>query len=69
MNARTPSTGLARSLDDRMIAGVMGGIAHRYGWSPTALRIIYVVGSILSAAFPGILVYLVLWLLIHNEAD
>ena len=31
MNARTPSTGLARSLDDRMIAGVMGGIAHRYG--------------------------------------
>ena len=63
MNARTPSTGLARSLDDRMIAGVMGGIAHRYGWSPTALRIIYVVGSILSAAFPGILVYLVLWLL------
>ncbi len=69
MNARTPSTGLARSLDDRMIAGVMGGIAHRYGWSPTALRIIYVVGSILSAAFPGILVYLVLWLLIPNEAD
>ena len=69
MNARTPSTGLARSLDDRMIAGVMGGIAHRYGWSPTALRIIYVVGSILSAAFPGILVYLVLWLLIPNEAN
>ena len=69
MNARTPSTVLARSLDDRMIAGVMGGIAHRYGWSPTALRIIYVVGSILSAAFPGILVYLVLWLLIPNEAD
>ena len=59
----------ARSLNDRMIAGVMGGIAHRYGWSPTALRIIYVVGSILSAAFPGILVYLVLWLLIPNEAD
>ena len=50
-----------------MIAGVMGGIARRYGWSPTALRIIYVVGSILSAAFPGILVYLVLWLLIPNE--
>ena len=67
MNARTPSTGLARSLDDRMIAGVMGGIAHRYGWSPTALRIIYVVGSILSAAFPGILVYLILWLLMPEE--
>ena len=68
-NASRPGTGLSRSLDDRMIAGVMGGIAHRYGWSSTALRIIYVVGSILSAAFPGILVYLVLWLLIPNEAD
>jgi len=28
-----------------------------------------VVGSIASAAFPGILVYLILWLLIPNEAD
>ena len=69
MNASNPTTGLSRSLDDRMIAGVMGGIARRYGWSPTALRIIYVVGSILSAGFPGILVYLVLWLLIPNEAN
>ena len=47
----------ARSLNDRMIAGVMGGIAHRYGWSATLLRIIFVVVSIASAAFPGILVY------------
>ena len=67
MNASNPTTGLSRSLDDRMIAGVMGGIARR--WSATWLRIIYVLGSILSAAFPGILVYLVLWLLIPNEAN
>jgi phage shock protein PspC (stress-responsive transcriptional regulator) len=60
---------LSRSLDERMIAGVMGGIAHRFGWSPTLLRVLYVVGSIASAAFPGILVYLILWLLIPNEAD
>ena len=69
MNARNASTGLSRSLNDRMIAGVMGGIAHRYCWSSTWLRILYVIGSLLSAAFPGILVYLVLWLLIPNEAD
>ncbi|KAF1693706.1 PspC domain-containing protein [Pseudoxanthomonas koreensis] len=69
MNASTPTTGLSRSLNDRMIAGVIGGIAHRYGWSSTWLRIGYVLASILSAAFPGILVYLVLWLLIPNEAD
>ena len=68
MNTPRTST-LSRSLSDRMIAGVIGGIAHRFGWSPTLLRILFVVVSIASAAFPGILVYLILWLLIPNEAD
>jgi len=67
MSQSTPT--LSRSLNDRMLAGVMGGIAHRFGWNATLLRVIYVVGSIASAAFPGILVYLILWLLIPNEAD
>jgi phage shock protein C len=60
---------LSRSLDERMIAGVIGGSAHRFGWSATLLRVVSVVGSIASAAFPGILVDLILWLLIPNEAD
>jgi len=54
---------LSRTVEDRVIAGVVGGIARRFGWNPTVLRIIYVVASVLSAAFPGILVYLALWLL------
>nr|WP_258015020.1 PspC domain-containing protein [Stenotrophomonas maltophilia] len=60
---------MSRSLNDRMIAGVMGGIAHRFGWNPTLVRIVFVLVSIGSAAFPGILIYLILWLLIPNEAD
>lgn len=44
-----------------MIAGVCGGIAESLGWSPTMVRVLYVVSSIASAAFPGILVYLLLW--------
>ena len=67
MNA-TPRA-LSRSLNDRMIAGVMGGISHRFGWSSTLVRVLFVLVSVLSAAFPGILVYLILWLLIPNEAD
>ncbi|KQQ75615.1 stress-responsive transcriptional regulator [Xanthomonas sp. Leaf131] len=63
------STSLSRSLNDRMIAGVVGGIARRLGWSSTLLRILFVIVSIASAAFPGILVYLILWLLIPNQAD
>jgi len=68
MNAQSSRT-LSRSLNDRMIAGVMGGIARRFGWSATLTRILFVVLSLASAAFPGILVYLILWLLIPNEAD
>lgn len=58
---------LSRSRHDRMVAGVIGGIAHRFGWNPTLLRFVYVVLSIVSAAFPGILVYLILWLLMPEE--
>ncbi len=54
---------LSRTVEDRVLAGVVGGIARRFGWNPTVLRIVYVVASVLSAAFPGILVYLILWLL------
>src|SRR5690606_19662113 len=54
---------LLRTVEYRVIAGVVGGIARRFGWNPTVLRIVYVVASVLSAAFPGILVYLALWLL------
>jgi phage shock protein PspC (stress-responsive transcriptional regulator) len=56
-----------RSRNDRVIAGVCGGIARSLGWSSTAVRILYVLVSILSAAFPGILVYLVLWLVMPQE--
>jgi len=51
-----------------VIAGVCGGIAERLGWSPKRVRVIYVLVSILSAAFPGTLVYLALWFLLP-EAD
>ena len=54
---------LSRATDDRVLVGVIGGIARRFGWNSTMLRVVYVVGSVLSAAFPGILVYLILWLL------
>ena len=53
---------LRRSRRHRMLGGVCGGFADWLGWDPTLVRIVYVVVSVCSAAFPGILVYLVLWL-------
>ena len=52
-----------------MIAGVCGGLARSLGWSSTSVRIIYVMASILSAAFPGIFVYLVLWAVMPEEPE
>jgi len=51
---------LTRSRSDRMLLGVCGGIARWLGWDPTLVRVGFVLLSICSAAFPGIVVYLVL---------
>ena len=47
---------------NKMIAGVCAGIAEYFGWDVTLFRVIFVVVSILSVAFPGMLVYVVLWI-------
>ncbi len=58
---------LRRSRSNKMIAGVCGGIAKAAGWDPTLVRVGYVVLSVLSVAFPGILAYLVLWIVMPKE--
>lgn len=58
---------LRRSRSNRMIAGVVGGLADYFGLDPSLARIIYVLVSIFSAAFPGIIVYIVLWILIPQQ--
>ncbi|HJR67715.1 MAG TPA: PspC domain-containing protein [Gemmatimonadaceae bacterium] len=55
---------LRRSRSNRMVAGVVGGLADYWSLDPTLARVIFVVVSILSAAFPGLLVYAILWLII-----
>ena len=55
---------LRRSRNNRMIAGVVGGLADYWSIDATVARVIFVIVSIISAAFPGILVYALLWLII-----
>jgi phage shock protein PspC (stress-responsive transcriptional regulator) len=59
--------GIKRSSRNAMIAGVCAGIARHFDWSVTGTRVAYVLLSICSAAFPGILVYLILWLVLPVE--
>ena len=63
-----PENRLRRSRD-RMVAGVCGGLAEWQGWRPDRVRVAYVILSVLSAAFPGVLVYLLLWLLIPDADE
>ena len=51
---------------DRILAGVCGGIAEYLNIDPTVVRVLYIVLSFFSAAFPGLLLYLILLLFIPN---
>jgi phage shock protein PspC (stress-responsive transcriptional regulator) len=51
----------------KLIAGVCGGIAKWLDWDPTLVRLGYVVLSVISAGFPGILIYILLWILMPLE--
>jgi phage shock protein C len=66
MDLRRP---LRRSRRHRMIAGVCGGIAEWLGWDPTLVRALYVLASVVSVAFPGILVYIILWIIVPDAVE
>jgi phage shock protein PspC (stress-responsive transcriptional regulator) len=50
-----------------VIAGVCGGLADWLGWDVTLVRVLYVLVSVFSAAFPGLLAYIILWVLMPEE--
>lgn len=58
---------LRRSGRQKMIAGVMGGIAEYFDMDVTVVRLLYVLISVLSAAFPGIILYLIAMFIIPYE--
>ena len=60
------TTRLTRSRS-RILGGVCGGIAKWLGWDVTLVRILYIIVSILSAAFPGTIVYIMLWIIMPEE--
>ena len=61
------STQLTKSTYDKKLAGVCGGIAEYFNVDPTAVRVGFVLLSVLSAAFPGIIVYIVLAMIMPSR--
>lgn len=58
-------TTLSRPRQGRIIAGVCAGLARRFGWSPTTVRIIAVASILLPG--PQFIAYIVLWILMPAE--
>lgn len=56
---------LTRSHANRQVAGVCGGLGEYFGIDPTIVRIIFVLLAL--AGGPGILLYIVLWLVMPDE--
>ena len=58
---------LTRSRSNKMIAGVVAGIARYFGMDVTVARFLYVILSVVSVAFPGFLVYIILWIIMPAD--
>ena len=60
---------LMRVRQGALIAGVCGGIAKWLGLNTTIVRVIYAALTLLSAAFPGVIIYILLWILMPREPE
>jgi len=62
-----PQKRLTRS-KDKMVGGVLAGLGNYFDIDPTIVRIGYVVLSIASVGFPGLIAYLIMWAIIPEES-
>jgi phage shock protein PspC (stress-responsive transcriptional regulator) len=61
---------LMRSVTDRKIAGVCGGLAAYFGVDATPIRLLWVILSILfGAVIGGVIAYLLAWIIIPRMND
>ncbi len=60
---------LERVNDDRIVAGVCGGIGRFLGLDTTLVRVIYAAASVFTALVPGIILYAILWAVMPLDVD
>jgi len=63
---KTRGVGLRRSRTNRMIAGVCGGLGEFFGVDPFWFRLGFLI-ALIPGGVPGIVAYLILWLVIPSE--
>jgi phage shock protein C len=58
---------LYRSMVDKKLCGVCGGIAEYFNLDPTIIRLLWVVMTLFTAAFPGVLAYIICTLIVPQQ--
>jgi len=56
-----------RSSNDKLLGGVCAGLAEYFDFDPVLVRIAYAFLTIFSAAFPGLLLYIVMWIVMPEK--
>jgi phage shock protein C len=54
---------------EKKIAGICAGIGELYSFDPTIVRIVAVFGAVATGIWPGVVAYLVGWMLIPDKKD
>jgi len=68
MEIQTPKR-LVRSRNDKLLAGICGGLANYLDIDPTIIRVLYVLATLFTVVFPGVLIYLIMWIIVPKEKD
>ncbi|MFC6171585.1 PspC domain-containing protein [Loigolactobacillus jiayinensis] len=59
-------TKLRKSTTNRMVSGVLGGFAERYGIDATVLRVIFAALTVLTIGFPMVILYALMAIIMPN---
>ncbi len=60
---------LTRSSNDRMLAGICSGIANYMAVDPTVVRLVFALATFFTVVFPGVLIYLIMWIVVPKERE
>lgn len=58
-----------RSRSDRRLSGVLGGLAGYFDIDPSLVRVVYAVGTLFTGFIPGIVLYVLLWMVVPPEPE
>ncbi len=58
--AHTASKTIYRSTTNKRLSGVCGGIGEYFSIDPTVVRILWIIGTLISHVLPGIIIYFVM---------